>query len=57
MNQNGLREMEKRAETVGSSWHGAALLAIGVAIARVIWRKVNHLLVRQNSEGQSPDKR
>lgn len=57
MNQNGMREMEKRAETVGSSWHGAALLAIGVAIARVIWRKVNHLLVRQNFEGQSPDKR
>lgn len=50
MPQNGLEEMEKRAEAVGSPWRILALVTFGVVVTKMLAGKIAGLLGRKSSD-------
>ena len=49
MPQNGVEEMEKRAEAVGSRWRILALVSFGIVVARMIVGRIAGLSGRKPS--------
>jgi hypothetical protein len=50
MPQNGVEEMEKRAEAVGSRWRVFALVSFGIVVAKMIVSKIAGLSGRKSSD-------
>jgi hypothetical protein len=50
MPQNGVEEMEKRAEAVGSQWRIVALVTVGFVVTKMLAGKIAGLLRRKPSD-------
>jgi len=53
MPQNGVEEMEKRAEAVGSRWRILALVSFGIVVAKMIVSKIAGLSSLKSSDDAS----
>jgi hypothetical protein len=54
MPQNGLEEMDKRADAVASSWRGFALIAFGAIATKMLLSKIAGLFGKGSHPEDAP---